>query len=400
MQMLRKELVLLFFLLQANISSAIGLTHYNVMYLLTFLVLLCFAFSAKKKRQFYFVSFSLVALFLYRYSLNILSESIQTSIILAFPALFILVFPDDANNPRNLTFYKFLGKCVVVYVCLEFLFSYVEFVGHFSILGYTNSTYGIGSGPMTRATALSGSYLSNALIVSGFLFFVLCSNLKDKFKYPIWIAGFLSLMCFQGRIAMIVSLLYLCVYLFVHLKKNKSKFLNILFFIGMVFVVVSLAFFFGLGERLVNLGIFDENSSGVRSKMFEYILENYKLKDFIQGMSMKELTYVMLSMKVLIIECFFVIHLLLLGVFFVVLFYSQYVLIIKNLLCEYGFFFKTVAVSAFFLIAFINNSLASDYVPLSFFLFLSQVLSASSASDAESSPNTCECLVISFVHIS
>ena len=229
--MLRKELVLLFFLLQANISSAIGLTHYNVMYLLTFLVLLCFAFSAKKKRQFYFVSFSLVALFLYRYSLNILSESIQTSIILAFPALFILVFPDDANNPRNLTFYKFLGKCVVVYVCLEFLFSYVEFVGHFSILGYTNSTYGIGSGPMTRATALSGSYLSNALIVSGFLFFVLCSNLKDKFKYPIWIAGFLSLMCFQGRIAMIVSLLYLCVYLFVHLKKNKSKFLNILFFL-------------------------------------------------------------------------------------------------------------------------------------------------------------------------
>lgn len=377
MQMLRKELVLLFFLLQANISSAIGLTHYNVMYLLTFLVLLCFAFSAKKKRQFYFVSFSLVALFLYRYSLNILSESIQTSIILAFPALFILVFPDDANNPRNLTFYKFLGKCVVVYVCLEFLFSYVEFVGHFSILGYTNSTYGIGSGPMTRATALSGSYLSNALIVSGFLFFVLCSNLKDKFKYPIWIAGFLSLMCFQGRIAMIVSLLYLCVYLFVHLKKNKSKFLNILFFIGMVFVVVSLAFFFGLGERLVNLGIFDENSSGVRSKMFEYILENYKLKDFIQGMSMKELTYVMLSMKVLIIECFFVIHLLLLGVFFVVLFYSQYVLIIKNLLCEYGFFFKTVAVSAFFLIAFINNSLASDYVPLSFFLLFAKIFSPS-----------------------
>jgi hypothetical protein len=306
-----------------------------------------------------------------------LSESIQTSIILAFPALFILLFPDDANNPKNLSFYKFLVNCVVVYVCLEFLFSYVEFVGHFSILGYTNSTYGIGSGSMSRATALSGAPLSNALIVSGFLFFVLCSNLKDKFKYPIWIAGFLSLMCFQGRIAMISSLLYLCVHSFVHLKQNKSKSLNIFFFIGMVFVVVSLAFFFGLGERLVNLGIFDESSSGVRSKMFEFIWENYGLKNFLQGMSMMELTNVMLSMHVLIIECFFVIHLLLFGLVFVILFYSQYVLIIKKLLREYGLFFKSVAVTAFFLLAFTNNSFAADYVSLTFFLIFAKIFTPS-----------------------
>lgn len=85
----------------------------------------------------------------------------------------------------------------------------------------------------------------------------------------------------------------------------------------------------------------------------------------------------MLSMHVLIIECFFVIHLLLFGLVFVILFYSQYVLIIKKLLREYGLFFKSVAVTAFFLLAFTNNSFAADYVSLTFFLIFAKIFTPS-----------------------
>lgn len=371
----RKLTVFFFFALQANIASALGLSFYSVMYFLLILVFVSFLLSKSKSKYFIFFVVSLIVMLLFRLFNNILAESIQSSFIMCFPALFILTFPKRIDDANDFYFYRFLAKCVIVYICLEFSFSYIEFFGKFSILGYTNDTYGVQTGPLTRATALSGASLSNALIISGLLFVVLNSNLKDKYKYSIWSLGFLSLMCFQGRIAMIISFAYLFVYLIYSMKKNGRKILTLLFFTALVMSIVVVALSMGLGQRLFEIGVFDGSSSGVRTKMFSYIGENLKLKGLLWGMSMLDLRNLMTEMQVLVIECFAIIHLLLFGLVFLLLFYIQYALLIKRLLVNYRKFFKWTAVPLFFVLAFINNSFASDFASLSLFLVFLKLFS-------------------------
>ena len=373
----RKVIVVLFIFLQANVISKLGLSYYNVMYFLFALVLLNFLLSKKKSYNTIFFLVSLVLLIFIRKFSGMTSGSFQLSTILCFPAFFISILPESIESGADRSFYKLVLKSLVVLFVLEFAISYVEFVLHISVLGYTNDTYGVHLGPKSRATALLGASLSNSLIVCGLLFFILNSNLKDKYKYCIWSFGFLSLMCFQGRVAMVVSFLYLILYFVSHLKNNARRNVTLIVILCGIVGIIAIAFYAGIGERLLNIGMLDDSSSAVRTKMFEYLLDNYTLKDFLWGMSMNDMQFLMAKMHVLVIECFFVIHLLFFGLVFLIVFYLQYVVLMRKMLRGYNAFFKFIAVPAFIVVAFTNNSFASDYVSLSMFLLYIKIFSPS-----------------------
>ena len=372
----RKIIFILFIGLQANIVSALGLDPKSILYMLLMLVILYFIISPHHPRYLIVFFVSLALLFWQRHINGNVEGSIQLSAILAFPALFTILLPNKAEKKNDYSFYKLVLKSLVLLFFVEFIFSYIEFFLHISILSYTNDTYD-SQGPMSRATSLFGASLSNSLIISGLLFFILNSNLKNKYKFFIWSAGFLSLMCFQGRIAMIVSFTYLFLYLFSHMKKDVRKnFTSFILGISILCIII-IAFYMGLGDRLLNMGVFDESSSSVRSRMFEHLIDNYKLKDLLWGMSMDNLLFLMMEMQVLVIECFFVIHLLFFGLVFLIVFYTQYVLLIKKMLCEYELFFKIIAIPAYILIAFTNNSFASGSTSLTMLLLFIRFFSPS-----------------------
>lgn len=364
------------FVFLPNITSTLRLPSDFVMYVFLFLSLASLFLKKKKNPLFKWFLIYTIALVAFRYCNGILSGSFQSIVIMTLPAYVAMTMPEYSYGSGCRKYYKFLLYGVTAFFFIEVIFSLIEFWGHFHILHYVNTTYGTGFSKQFRSVALAGACLTNALIMCGLMTFILNSPLKSKIKYILWSLGFLSLLCFQGRISIIVSIAYLVYYILTHFKNDAKK--NIMSFMSLIIICIFIfsAFFMGFGDRLIHMSIFDESSAGVRSRMLGYML-NLNPDRFVYGVSKMDVDDMMLEMNVLVIECFAVIHVLLFGLIFTIAGYFLYALLMKSFFKEYSFRSKLEIITIYMVVAFISNSFASAFVAMTYFFLFAKFFSTS-----------------------
>lgn len=215
-----------------------------------------------------------------------------------------------------------------------------------------------------RSNSLLGHPLSNALCVSVVLTFVATSELKAKIKYPLLVLGFIALLCFNARFAIVISVLsYVLHYMITNKSKIKGFF--VLTILGLVFLFVIINF--NLGDRLLGQGIKSDDDSILAR------LEILKMLDFVDvSLLYKGLGFEFVEAKLglLHVENWFLMVLfdtgLLVAIYFVYLIFKIAFLALKN----YIIIDKLYIFGVFIVIASSNNSLATQ-VPALLFLVAS-----------------------------
>lgn len=373
-----KYIVLLaFFFLLPNIASTLHVKQY-VLYFMFVLSLV--ALLQKKQKDSLLKTFCVfyIILFAVRFFTGMLSGSVQSIIIMAMPMMIAFTIPEESLFYNNKKYFQIMYYCVTGFFFLTVSFAIIEYLGHFHILNYQNTTYEDGLAGfrvVNRSVALAGASLTSALIVSGMLAFILNSDLKLKVKIFLWTLGFLSLLCFQGRMSIVVSLAYLFYFVFTHMKKNMGKNIIAVILLVMVCALVFSAFYLGFGSRLIHTSA-DDSSIDVRSRMYEYLF-NSDWRNFMWGMSMRKLQNIMLEMRVLIIESFFIIHILLFGLLFTFVAYFLYGKLLSKFFKEYSARVKIEIISLYVFLASISNSFASGFTSLTFLFICSRFFSPS-----------------------
>lgn len=225
-----------------------------------------------------------------------------------------------------------------------------------------------------RSTALYGHPLGNALLVSTAMSFILISNLKNKIKYPLWLLGYLSILCFNTRGSIVGNALLLITYIgYILISKKKmkdsTKISIMISALLIVFVGYFSIFHFGFGGRLLDMGLVDDSSAQVRIDAWS-VFESYSIKDFLYLHSFNEVLMIKYSLGLNNLENPWLGILLRNGLLFLIPYVVLYYILIKKILREYGLFEKLFVTTTYFLLASTSNSFDTSFISLFYFLLL------------------------------
>ncbi|TXH20804.1 MAG: hypothetical protein E6Q95_05010 [Chitinophagaceae bacterium] len=219
-----------------------------------------------------------------------------------------------------------------------------------------------------RSTALQNHPLNNALITSIIMSFILVSEMKESKKMMLWFFGFVAILCFNTRSSIFGWCAFMGIYIFYQLfynRKLKVKAKSSLLALVSILIVVGffLVSYYGLGDRLIEMGLYDENSAGVRLQVFK-IFDSYSLGDFLWGLSEQKTTLIASRVDVEIIENFWLIFLFRFGLVFTCILVYLFYRLLKARFVGYNRFSVFFVLLVFLGIASTNNSLATTTVAL------------------------------------
>ena len=209
-----------------------------------------------------------------------------------------------------------------------------------------------------RSFALIGHPLQNALCVSIMMSFILFSDLKRKFL--LFGLGLLSILCFNTRSSMLLWGMLSIVYWLFLIRRNKTEFFHFsVYILAGGCVLLFLMFVIGWGNRLFEMGVYDESSAAVRIKIFD-IFQYYSLQDFILGFPSKELEFVYYNSGTddLIIENYWLMFILRFGIVFTIPLFIFMIKFLLLMLKDRSVFEKLFIVVSFLLLSSTNNSLS------------------------------------------
>lgn len=230
-----------------------------------------------------------------------------------------------------------------------------------------------------RASALQGHPLNNALMTVTIMAFIYVCDVK--YKYPLLLLGFVSLVCFGARGALygVVG----CTLLFAFTRfifnyratyrKRKTKLTSL--FTGL-FVFFSLFFLFYLitatkfGGRLTSVSFYDEGSAGARLDVLK-IFRFFKEGDILWGAKQNQIDMATLSTGVLAIENFWIVWLLRFGAVLLVVLMIFLIRTMYKQLSTLKKIERLYILGVFFVVASSNNSLATNTMALNVFFICS-----------------------------
>jgi hypothetical protein len=212
-----------------------------------------------------------------------------------------------------------------------------------------------------RSTAFLGHPLGNALCVSVIMGFIAISKLKAKYKIFFMILGYIALLCFNARSAILIWSGLALIYLIKVLKdKNTGKIaslLLILFLCLAPFVVFYLATNYGIGGRLVKSEIVDGSAQTRLDvyKAFSYI----DTTDFLTGNSENYLP-ITKKLGAAGIENSYIVLIVNYGLIMFLVILFLYYLLMNKLLKRHNLFNKFIIIVSFIVVGSTNNSLAGS----------------------------------------
>lgn len=304
---------------------------------------------------------------------NILLQIIGTPFIFAaYPLL------TDQHGQKNLIlwrrltfifFFSFLLETILAIVERILSYNFFEWKIEGALVNFsTDSDYEF------RSSALYGHPLSNALLVTTCMTFILRSSLKPRYKYLLWGLGFVAILSFNTRSSIVCNVLLLLINftytVLVEKKINlKDRLQQLLAIISIL--IVGLFFFFKLnfGGRLIVYGLFDDSSAQTRIYSWD-IFNCINLNDILWGIPHNEMQLLMYRAGLSVTENFWIDQIFRLGIVFYFLYVCTYIVLIKKLYKRYSVFSALFTTSAFILIASTNNSLSSDFLALLVYLLL------------------------------
>ena len=366
------------FFLGANVLSKIGIDKVLVDYILVVYAILNFLlFGGKNKfknRKFEFsIILTIILTIVLRSYFGIMKDSFRSIIVLIISPLFFMSLPSNITNRKELNIGRGVIKILLSFYVLECVIAIIEYVLKTQIFKWENITFDdiVQYNASFRSVAIHGSPLNNALIVTIINSFIILSPFKDKYKIFFWSLGFIASLAFNARIAVFVNVFLLAIYIFQLLASKKVNFSTKLFVnIGIVIFLgftSYLVFFQGLGDRLFKTKLMDESSAQTRVDLFS-IFDTFPISYFMYGKSMDEFDMIMQAAGLRIIENFWVCEIILFGILFVFILLFLYIKLFRNYAKGYTLFYKILIFSTFVLLASINNSLFTQYIPLLTFL--------------------------------
>ena len=181
---------------------------------------------------------------------------------------------------------------------------------------------------------LFGHPLQNAVVVEVFILFILIYERNIKRKYFLSILGVVTIFCLNTRAAIVMSSISVALYT-LYWVRTESVSVHVKMALLMAFVVISGVVYHmftqGLiGGRLSSMGLYDEDSAGVRIEVWN-IFNYYDIKDFVFGISEKGLVSLKSRLGLIAVENFWFNWMLTYGVVFVVGLVLFYISVIKRI---------------------------------------------------------------------
>src|SRR5690606_37047949 len=151
----------------------------------------------------------------------------------------------------------------------------------------------------------------------------------------LWILGFLAVLSFNARMAILVNVLALVIYVcrlqFTNNLKLSNKLVINAIILFSIAVIGYLMFYQGFGDRLFKSELLDESSAQTRLDLFA-VFENTDLGTFLNGIPKKDFDYLMDQAGLLIIENYWVCMIILYGIFFMLFYLVLYFRLLGNYL--------------------------------------------------------------------
>lgn len=222
-----------------------------------------------------------------------------------------------------------------------------------------------------RSAALLGHPLTNALIMSIVMAFLLTSKMKSVYKYSLYILGMVSLFCFNSRGAIMISILaFILNIIFIFLKRDRSLKL----IIGTtVFSVLSLFLFdflidTNLAGRFAEKGDFSSDDSSLARISIWLIFSKYNIMDMLWGLTGTEMeNMAFTTVGTFHIENWFILSTLAVGLVLTVIVITLFVPLFYSSLKPYDRTFSFLLLLVTLGVASTNNSLACGVPALATF---------------------------------
>lgn len=222
-----------------------------------------------------------------------------------------------------------------------------------------------------RSSAMLGHPLTNALIMSIMMTFILISNLRPIVKYSLFFTGFLSLFCFNARAAIIISAGIFVLYMIRPIFKKDSSKRSRLFAVFVLVVFALFGFYLlqsGYGGRFEERGDFSEDGSVLaRLDVFDIVIQ-YGISNYLWGLPPDEVDQIAMSVLGMThIENWFILSTLSSGLIITTIVTLLYVPIYRNATLPYSKYSSFLIFIATIVLGSTNNSFATGIPALSIF---------------------------------
>lgn len=371
----------LIFFVGSNVLNTLRVDNFTFFYVIVAMALGALVITASKRswrdRKYEIGVLAVIAfVIIYRMYAGILTDSLRSAAILFATPLIYLLIPKEIKTKDDYVIKKKVVKIIIAFYIFECLVAIAEYLLKTHFFLWIDTTFQSHLMSMSlresfRSVALHGAPLSNALMVTVMSAFFVTSSLKDKYKFTLWGLGFVAVLAFNARMAIIINLGFFAFYILKLLGDRKAKFTTkfFIYFASAAFFVVAayLVFYQGLGDRLFKKELLDEASAQKRVDLFS-IFDGHTLYDFLFGRSMREFDVMRELAGLLIIENFWVCEIVLFGILFVGTMVILYIKLLAPYVREYSFYNRMVICLSFLLLASTNNSLFTQYLPLLLFV--------------------------------
>lgn len=361
-----KTLLILILFIGLNIARTIGID-----YKLFQIIIMAFAIAIACKNKIIFhnktiITLSIIILLFGFHAISLYGAEGSLGILLTLLTTPILLIPYNRITSKQGNIYF---KILCIFFISESVFAILSTITGqiFVKLPFEAATFNTTE---FRAYTFHGTSLSDALIVTTIMSFILYSPLREKYKICMWIIGFISILCFNCRAAIVMNVGLFIIYILRNILKNGRIKFSLIFFIILISAISYYIFKAGVGRRLLEHGLYDENSAAVRTNTL-LVLTELNLEDFIMGIP-KNLRIVYLynysGNANGISENFWIDFLFEYGIIFIFFWFFLYYRICYPFLKYYSKTNAFILTTAFAILASTNNSLSTTFVPLFVFI--------------------------------
>lgn len=286
-----------------------------------------------------------------------------TSLFMPFMYSFILFGKYAANEKKR----QMVAGILIIYFLSNCSLALIERILGFHLFEYSDS---MKLGASFRSFAFGGHPLANAVVISTIMNFLWITEISPIKKIQYSVLCFMALFCFNTRFAIVVTAFFFCVFI-LHLMRErgisfriKQHVMSICFIMGIVFCF--LISYTSFGGRLMNIGLYDDDSAGARLQVL-LVFDKYAYSDFIWGMTLDETTELMHSSGIygVINENPWLIFLFRFGLIFTIIMVTVFFLYFKQIIKGISFYEKSIIVLPMLFIISSFNSIGVDSVALS-----------------------------------
>lgn len=327
-----------------------------------------------------FYKYDLANILLFLFTVFVFIYGITTGRGLTYPSLLVAAFFLFINMPKRQRYWRIIAKVLFFFFIFNSLIAFVERISGYHLLGFLDVQSGalrdftddIAGGHSFRSVALLGHPLSNALMTTIIMTFVLFSELKSIIKLSFWFICFLGIVCFNARAAMATNAIILIIYIvntsFSNKIHDENKFVRLLIPIIIMFICLSVYLFTGMGERLKNLGLIDEEGSTQERINTLFMLSAIDTENLVWGASLQYRTMIEAVVGVNKIENYWVGMIFRYGLVIMIPYLMLVFYLFWNYYSGYPKFYALVTSTSFLILSSTNNSLMWTYTPLFVFL--------------------------------